>query len=158
MGKFYAGLDDELTLHVRYLAWLGAKPVADKQTLNGPEPQSRLEKLKADGFEAMLPPLSAPWVVEKLNEIGPVVSGGMAPVPLGWRDIAAWKEGTGFPLEPWEARLIRKLSAEYLSMLNDARKPECPAPWSAIEAVDRDAVAMKVRNEFRAMIAAQKRA
>lgn len=139
------------------MAWLSAKPTPDKPALNGPELLSRLEKLRGEGKEPDLPPLSAPWVVDKLMEIGPIVAAGMGAGPIGWRDITAWQEVTGFTLEPWEARLIRKLSTEYLTVMTDARKADCPPPWSPVDPGDeRATVGKKVQNAFRAMMAPRK--
>ena len=36
---------------------------------------------------------------------------GMVPVSIGWCDLSAWCELTGERLEPWEARLILRLSS-----------------------------------------------
>ncbi len=36
---------------------------------------------------------------------------GMAPAVISWADMCAWCEMTGDVLEPWEARLIVRLSA-----------------------------------------------
>lgn len=115
--------------------------------------------MTADGVEPDLPPATAPWVVEKLMEVGPVVSAGMGPGPITWRDIAAWQEVTGFPLDPWEARLLRTLSIDYLTMMNEARKLDCPAPWVPLRqgSVDRDAVERKIRGALQGLAALQKR-
>lgn len=40
-----------------------------------------------------------------------IAPNGMAPVAIGWRDLSAWCDLTGNVLEPWEARLIVRLSS-----------------------------------------------
>lgn len=114
--------------------------------------------MKVDGIDPDFPPLTTPWVVDYLMEIGPFVSAGMGPGPIGWRDIAAWQEISGIDLQPWEGRLIRRLSAEYLGMLQDAKKPECPAPYvvKSDAEVEAEAVASKIRNVFGAIAARQR--
>lgn len=36
--------------------------------------------------------------------------GGMGPVTVTWVDLRAWRELTGEAVEPWEAKLILRLS------------------------------------------------
>lgn len=103
--------------------------------------------MKADGVEPEMPPLSAPHLFDRLMEIGPVDFGGMDRVTLGWCTIIAWREATSTTLAPWEARLIRRASAEYLAETRRASKVDAVAPWgvgtaSYREAVDRRLAAM----------------
>lgn len=53
----------------------------------------------------------------------------------------------GVSLYPWEARTIRRLSAEYLSEYHQAKKRDRPAPYGE-EQLSGDRVA----DQFRAMI------
>ncbi len=48
------------------------------------------------------------WFWEILDGCPP---NGMAPIAVGWRDLSAWCELTEEKLEPWESRLILRLSA-----------------------------------------------
>lgn len=83
-----------------------------------------------------LPPNPAEYLTRWLFEIGPAVPAGMGQAPLGWRDIAAWQEIVGVKLLVWEARLLRRLSRDFVNASHDARKADCPAPWSGIETHD----------------------
>lgn len=145
MGKFYEGLGDELSLYVRMLAWLNTAPRAPERPGGKPTPKrdedtrSRLERFQADGIEPDMPPLVAPWIVEHLMEIGPIESAGMGVAPIGWRTIHAWQEVTGAVLQPWEARLLHRLSAEYVMESRRAEKANCPAPWSDVPREDQRA-------------------
>lgn len=47
------------------------------------------------------------WFVEIRAGIAP---NGMAPIAIGWRDLAAWSDLTGERLRPWEVRLLIRLS------------------------------------------------
>ena len=64
-------------------------------------------------------------------EIGLTEQGGMGPAPLSWREIDAWCNRTGINLPPWEARLYRHLSVEYLKELHRAESETCIPPWKA---------------------------
>lgn len=86
--------------------------------------------MKAKGLAIAMPVNPAPYITDWLYDIGPVVTGGMAMARLEWRDIRAWEESIGIKLAPWEARIIRRLSGEYLSMSMDAREEACAAPYT----------------------------
>ncbi|WP_165913229.1 hypothetical protein [Novosphingobium sp. ST904] len=77
-----------------------------------------------------MPDNPAPYLTDWLIEIGPAAPGGD---PLGWRDLAAWQDITGIELEPWEGRLIRRLSTDFVSQRHKAEKADCPPPYTGIE-------------------------
>lgn len=116
--------------------------------------------MKEDGLDLPLPPNPAPFLVDYLNDIGPTLSSGMGAIPIGWRDIAAWESIVGFHLPPWQARLIRSLSYDYLSMSREAEKPTCPAPWTPeVRSTEhREMVAEKVGQFFKGLAKAQREA
>jgi len=70
-------------------------------------------------------------------EIGPIEPGGMSSVPIGWASIRTWCELTRTPLRPWEARILRRMSAEYLRGLRDGEKMDSLAPFAAEVTDDR---------------------
>ena len=113
----------------------------------------------SEGIEPPTPPCDGLHLVEYLMEIGPIVPAGMGAGPVGWRDIADWQTCTGIPLEPWQARLIKRLSSDYLSMSREAEKSDCPAPWLTDQEIDanRDAVGRKVANAFKAFTMAKRK-
>lgn len=76
-----------------------------------------------------MPPVSAPHIVEWLLDIGLTQAAGMGSVPLSWTEIVAWQQATSVTLAPWEARLIRRLSAAYLAESRAAESETCPPPW-----------------------------
>lgn len=150
MGKFHEWLGDELSLYCRQLAWLQAIPKADKTIDAKADPVSRIEQMKADEVTPDLPPNSAPNLVDYLFEVGPTVPAGMGATVIGWADITAWRRETGVYLEPWQARLLRRLSRDFLGEYQEAGKIDRAAPWSA-PTVDDDRRAMveaKVRAIF----------
>ena len=98
----------------------------------GPKPISRREERGDDDIE--MPPITAPHLFERLMEIGPVDLAGMDRAPLRPGTIAAWSADLGITLPPWEVRLLRRLSAEYLAQSRDAVEVDAPPPWSAPDA------------------------
>lgn len=114
------------------MAWLNATPkppTGVKQPVNAPAPVSRAARMKADGIDPQMPLNPAPHFIDRLVEIGLTESTGMGNVPLSWASIHWWQVVTSIELSPWEARLIRKLSVEYLAESRRAEDAGCPAPW-----------------------------
>lgn len=88
--------------------------------------------MKKDKIVPVMPPNPAPHITDRLIEIGLSEAAGMGTVPLSWREIDAWSNCTRVILQPWEARLIRKLSSAYLAENRKAEKESCPPPWRTI--------------------------
>jgi len=53
----------------------------------------------------------------------------MGTVPLTWVDIESWQRLMGVELDPWRARLLRRLSGEYLECYHASEKQDAPPPW-----------------------------
>lgn len=97
--------------------------------------------------DLLLPDNPARYLTDWLFEIGPVEGDG----PIGWQAMAAWEGRMGVSLYPWEARTIRRLSAEYLTEYHKAKKPDRPPPYSgtADEVLSgRDRVARQIKAAF----------
>jgi len=84
--------------------------------------------MKKDGITPTMPPNPAPHLIARLTEIGITESGGMGPAPLSWREIEAWQRLTNVHIAPWEARLMRRLSLDYLTESRKAESENCPSP------------------------------
>jgi hypothetical protein len=76
-------------------------------------------------------------LVEWLWDVGPTVAGGMGGAPVESRHLLDWQAETGVTLQPWEAKLLRRLSRAYLAESMDADKQACPAPWSTAPTPDK---------------------
>ncbi len=156
MGKLQRQLGDELTLYVRQMAWLNAAPKPDPRSRRGkaaedaPPRLSRLDELKRKKIEPVMPPNPAPELIARLIEIGLTEGGGMVPSPLGWGTIAGWSQATKVAIQPWEARLMRRLSVEYLAESRRAESENCPAPWRS--AVVTEAEKAAEVDELRALL------
>jgi len=96
--------------------------------------RSRQKRLAASGIPIALPLNPWPAMVRHLLDIGPIISTGQGAVEVSWRDLAEWQRGAGLQLSPWRARLLRRLSREYLDELHLARSPERAAPWVDVRA------------------------
>ena len=152
MGKFQAGLFDELSVYVRHAAWLNAAVERPKNDKSNAPLQSRLERLrinlKDDDYHPELPPIDgAAYLLGYLFEIGPTMAGGAGAAPITHLEIAAWESLSGVELMPWEARFLRRLSFEYLGESHKAEKPDRKAPWQAADSIpDRGLTAKAMRN------------
>lgn len=109
--------------------------------------------MTADGIAPDMPPVRAPWIIDTLMDIGPSEPGAMGPVPLSWATIVHWQSCMGVDLAPWLCRLLRRLSIEFVTESQNAREPDCPAPWTDIaEGHNRTTISRKVSQAFRALI------
>lgn len=116
------------------MAWLHATPKPDARSRRGREEPaesrlSRIDDLKRKKINPPMPANPAPHIVDRLIEIGLTEAAGMGAGPLSWGRIAAWQECTSVRLEPWEARLIQRLSSAYLAEGRRAESEACPPPW-----------------------------
>lgn len=106
---------------------------------------ARIEQYRRDGITPPMPPNPAPHVIDRLIEIGLTEAPGLGAGPLTWMQIEAWARLTGIMLEPWEARLIRRLSGDYLAESRKAEDLNCPPPWRApVTAAMREAEAQRL--------------
>ncbi len=97
-------------------------------------------------------PEEAAYLVSALMEAGPTTVAGMGEIPLTWADLLAYQRGIGQDFAPWELRLIRRLSGEYLSESIRAKAPDARAPWiKEVTAEQRSEVAQQMRDALRSM-------
>lgn len=61
------------------------------------------------------------------------MASGMGAGPLTHQEILAWQVLTGIALQPWESRLLRRLSIEYVAESHRAEKLGCEPPWKATD-------------------------
>lgn len=91
-----------------------------------------METMRRNGIKhPPMPANPAPHFTDWLVEMGLSEAAGMGATPLTWKEIAAWCERTCVDLLPWEARLMRRLSADYLAESRRAEAAACPPPWLA---------------------------
>lgn len=95
-------------------------------------PVSRREDFQARGMFIEMPPLEwGDYLIGYLFEFGPTMAAGMGSGPLTGAEILAWQDLLGIEFDPWEARLLRRLSNEYVSESYLASKRDRPPPYGA---------------------------
>ena len=81
-----------------------------------------------------MPPLSGcEYILDYLftpGEVGVTMAGNMGAGPITHGELRAWMGNTGVRLTPFEARLMVRLSHEYLSESHRAEKLGCKPPWN----------------------------
>jgi len=83
-------------------------------------------------YQPDMPPLDdAEYLRGYLFDAGPIVNTGMGGVSLRSEHLIAWQKETGVRLSAWEARVLRRLSQEYLAETHRAAKRGCKPPWLA---------------------------
>lgn len=121
---------------MRHSAWLGAVPEAAPGARADAAKLSRRERIERDGGEIEMPPFDdGEYLIGYLYELGPTAAAGMGAGPVTFAEMAAWQAARGFELEPWEARLLRRLSVDYLAESHRATERNCPPPWGGSVAV-----------------------
>lgn len=79
------------------------------------------------------PPLeAAAYLVEHLWEVGPTMAAGAGVGPITFQELQSWQAQIGIELAPWEVRILRQLSFDYLDELRKAEKPDCPPPYGKL--------------------------
>lgn len=164
MGKFYEGVRQDLIVYARQLGWFHSTPDKPKQTGVQSEPDkskplTRGELIEANGGKPLMPKIDeADYLVSYWQDIGVVSAGAMGPIPLANTEIAAWVNLAGIELSPWEFTTIKEMSRLYLASLHEGQKLDCPPPFGdPINEFDRQAVAKKVGNAFKAFIQAARK-
>jgi len=106
------------------------------------------ERLESGG-EPDLPELDPElsFIVNYLFDAGPTSAAGQHGAALTWADLQAWQAGAGINLPPWQLRLLRRLSVEYLSESMTADAWDAPPSWE--RDVDREKIAKHVRRIIR---------
>lgn len=120
-------------------------------------PINRAEQIIAIGGEPLLPEVGeVSYLLRYWQDIGLVGSGAMGPVRLSALELMAWQQGYCVTLVPWEFAVLREMSAQYITSLHEASKPECPAPYGdPLHQLDRDVIQKKVVSQFKAFMLAQ---
>lgn len=138
---------------MRHTAWLNAVPEAPKQGASATAPRkSRRDELNGAGIEPEMPSLEwGQYLVGYLFELGPTMAAGMGAGPLMPSELESAQRLLGIEFQPWEARLLLRLSREYLEESHRATEENCAPPWDDPVAAQADQIATAKRLE-RAML------
>jgi hypothetical protein len=112
---------------------LNAVPERAKHDTSDAPRISRLavsRKVHGEDYQPDVPPLkTGEYLIGYLFEVGPTMAAGGYPGPITNTELVSWCELTGIQLAPWESRMLRRLSHEYLSETHRAEKFGAQAPW-----------------------------
>lgn len=101
-------------------------------------------------YEPEMPPAGdAEYLIGHLWDVGPTMAAGGYPGPITHDELRSWMELTGFELEPWEVRFLRRLSSEYLVESSRAAKRDCQAPVRQESQRDLTAMAKSLQESLR---------
>ena len=88
------------------------------------------------------------YLIDWLFDIGVSMHTGMGSVPISWQEIESW--GKDMDLSPWEKKMLRDLSTEYVSYSQKASEPDCPQPFFRyISEEQRKTVSNNILNTLR---------
>jgi hypothetical protein len=96
------------------------------------KPESRAEAWKRKGIEPRMPPIDAEYLIGYLWEAGPTMPGAAGAVPLTQSELRAWQENTGVDLQPWEVRILRRLSCDLVAEMRRAEDPVATPPYGEL--------------------------
>jgi len=111
-----------------------------------------MQRMAVDDLTPDMPPIRTPWIIDHLMELGTSEAGVMGAVPISWASIDHWQRCSGIDLPPWIARLLRRLSIDFVAETVRACELDCPPPWAVTSSLNRDEVSRKVTNAFRALM------
>lgn len=135
-------------MYARQMGYLHARP---RLGHSKQQPKSRLQQLRDQGTDPPMPPvpIDGRYLIEQFHEVGPASHGAMGGLlPVTFAEMEAWQQATAVELLPWEARLLRRLSCEYVAQYAASDAPECPAPWTSGNERAREDVSRRVRLIF----------
>lgn len=89
------------------------------------------------------------FILGWLYEIGPTSTNGMGLIAITHGEIRSWRKNVGVPLLPWQARVLRSLSRDYVTEYSAAAAADRAPPWKNDTPVDRAAVERKIKNLLR---------
>lgn len=93
-----------------------------------------------------MPECGAMYLLSYLTELG-VTQGEHSLTHL---EIESWQRQSGIELQPWEVRVVKRLSDIYLGESHVARDPDAEAPWADAPYVV--AIARQTANRMKAAI------
>lgn len=91
-----------------------------------------------------MPAVSCRYLLEILYELGPCMAGAMQAVAVTQSEISRWQFNQHRRLSPWEAGVIRRLSAAFVDEMGKATDLDAPSPLEPrMSSAERAAIRMK---------------
>lgn len=111
------------------------------------KPLSRLEAMRveqrafigrakaAEWTPAQPPTLVGRFLIDWLWEAGPTSPGGMGAAAVTWGELREWADSTGIDPLPWQLRIMRRLSQDFVNESHAATKADAKEPWDTQERI-----------------------
>lgn len=101
-------------------------------------------------FMTKMPPLVFGHLFRWWDDIGRYEIATSGIIPLTFQEIEAWSNVSGTVFVEDEAQIIKNLSCAYVSMYNQAKKRDCPAPYTPeMTKGDLEAASRKTAEQMR---------
>jgi len=158
LGKFYQGVRQDLVLYARQLGWFHSIPQSRDKSAES-QRLTRMDKIIENGGTPLLPPVGdAEYLLEYWRAVGMAISNGMGTAPITATELTHWANAQGLELAPWEFAALLEMSRTYLGAMQQGENPNSLPPYGdPVNQFDRQKVANKVSNAFKAFIGASKR-
>lgn len=78
------------------------------------------------------------YLLEALFEVGPTSKSEMSEGPVSWTELLSYSDCAGTVSEPWEFKLLHKMSSAYLAAKIEGTDPLCIPPTERSEEVNDD--------------------
>ena len=99
---------------INFAQWVGYLS-AERKNSKGESVGTRLSEYEGFTHELPLPFISVGhYLIQAFEDLGRCTVIGMSLAPVGWTEIQSYSEATGELTEPWEKRLVRAMSLEFV--------------------------------------------
>ena len=107
-----------------------------------------------------MPPVGdAEYIIDYWRAVGMALPNGMGSAPISATELSNWAQAQGLDLAPFEFSAVLEMSRAYLSSMQQGEQPNCPPPYGdPVNDFDRQKVASKISNAFKAFIGAKRKA
>jgi len=118
-----------------------------------------MDSIINNGGEPLMPPVGdAEYLIGYWHSVGMVTANGMGSSPISSVELQTWAQAQGIDMAPFEFNAVMEMSKSYLASLHQGEKPDCPPPYgNPVNEFDRQKVASKISNAFKAFIGARRK-
>ena len=119
-----------------------------------------MDSIINNGGSPLMPQVGdAEYIIEYWRSVGVAMSTGMGSAPISATELSNWAHGQGIELAPFEFTAVLEMSRSYLGSMQQGEQPNCPPPYGdPVNEFDRQKVASKISNAFKAFIGAKRKA
>lgn len=104
-----------------------------------------------------MPPVGdAEYLIDYWRSVGMALPTGMGSAPISATELTNWATAQGIDLAPFEFSAVLEMSRAYLGSMQQGEQPDCQPPYGdPVSEFDRQKVASKISNAFKAFIGAK---